>query len=136
MSKLATVQALSDSAPQPDRLRTVVEVQKQFEELRQTLLNWTQGFSELQSAHRQQMIDMAVLLEPIVPALAQIHQQQQKLDERLAKLEAGMSRVTTALPSLVPRDGRQVQPRLASKEDLLGLPSKVWEEKPGMFGKS
>ena len=135
MSKLATVQAFSDSAPQPERLRTVVEVQKQFEELRQTLLSWTQGFSDLQSAHRQQMLDMAVLLEPIVPALAQIHQKQQQLDERLTKLEAGMNRVTVALPSPVSKDGRQVQPRLASQDDLAGLPAKVWEAKPGMFSK-
>ena len=48
-----------------------------------------------------------------------------------------MSRVTTALPSLVSKDkdGRQVQPRLASKDDLASLPAKVWEAKPGMFTK-
>jgi len=143
MSKFATVKALSDSAPPPTQLRTVIEVQQQFEKLRETLLRWTEGMTSLQASSRQQMLDLAVLIEPIVPALAHIHQKQQqqderqaKLDERLAKLEAGMSRVTAALPSPVSKDGRQMQPPLASKKDLLDLPSKVWEAKPGIFGKS
>jgi len=137
MSKFATVKALSDSAPPPTQLRTVIEVQQQFEKLRETLLRWTEGMTSLQASSRQQMLDLAVLIEPIVPALAQIHQKQQQQDERLAKLEAGMSRVTAALPSPVSKDGgRQVQPPLASKKDLLDLPSKVWEAKPGIFSKS
>ena len=144
MSKLATVQALSDSAPQPERLRAAMDLQAQIsiltgqvDQLGQTLMRWAQGAQDLSRQQRQQMLDMAVLIEPIVPALAQIHQKQQQQDERLAKLEAGMNRVTGALPSLVSKDkdGRQVQPRLASKDDLAGLPSKVWEAKPGMFSK-
>ena len=53
----------------------------------------------------------------------------------LTNLEAGMTRVTAALPSLVSKDGRQVQPRLAGRDDLACLPVKVWEAKPGMFTK-
>jgi prefoldin subunit 5 len=152
MSKLATVQALSDSAPQPERLRATMDLQAQIsaltgqvDQLGQMLMLWAQGSQDLSQMQRQQSLDLAVLIEPITPALAQIHQKQQQLDERqakqderLAKLESGMNRVTAALPSLVSKDkdGRQVQPRLASKDDLAGLPSKVWEAKPPMFGKS
>jgi len=149
MSKLATVQALSDSAPQPERLRATMDLQAQIstltgqvDQLGQTLMRWAQGSQDLSRQQRQQMLDLAVLIEPIMPAFAQIHQKQQqqderqaKQDERLAKLEAGMNRVTIALPSLVSKDGRQVQPRLAGRDDLAGLPSKVWEAKPGMFSK-
>ena len=152
MNKLATVQALSDSAPQPERLRATVDLQAQIstltgqmDQLGQTLMRWAQGSQDLSQKQRQQMLDLAVLIEPIAPALDQIHQKQQqqderqaKLSERLSKLEAGMSRVTAALPSLMSKDKdcRQVQPRLASRDDLLGLPVKVWESKPPMFGKS
>ena len=149
MSKIATVQALSDSAPQPERLRATMDLQAQIstltgqvDQLGQTLMRWAQSSQDLSQKQRQQMLDLAVLIEPIAPALDQIHQKQQqqderqaKLSERLSKLEAGMSRVTAALPSLVPKDGRQVQPRLAGRDDLLGLPVKVWEAKPGMFAK-
>lgn len=149
MSKLATVQALSDSAPQPERLRATMDLQAQIstltgqvDQLGQTLMHWAKGSQNLSQQQRQQMLDLAVLVEPIMPALAQIHlnlqqqdERQVQLEERLAKLESGMSRVTTALPSLVSKDGRKVQPRLAGRDDLGGLPAKVWEAKPGMFGK-
>ena len=149
MSKLATVQALSDSAPQPERLRATMELQAQIstltcavDKLGQTLMRWAQGSQDLSQQQRQQMLDMAVLIEPIMPALVQIYQKQKqqderqaKLDERLAKIEAGMNRVTAALPSLVSKDGRQSQPRLAGRDDVAGLPVKVWEAKPGMFTK-
>lgn len=145
MSKIATVQALSDSAPQPERLRATMDLQAQIstltgqvDQLGQTLLLWAQSSQGLSQKQRQQVLELAVLIEPIAPALAQIHQKQQQQDERLAKLELGMSRVTAALPLLVSKekDGRQVQPRLASRDDLTGLPVKVWEAKPPMFGKS
>lgn len=149
MSKLATVKALSDSAPKPERLRATMELQAQIstltgqvDQLGQTLTRWAQGSQDLSQQQSQQMFDLAVLIEPIVPALAEIHRKQQqqderqvKQDERLAKLEAGMNRLTAALPWLVSKDGRQVQPRLASRDDLTGLPAKVWKAKPGMFTK-
>jgi septal ring factor EnvC (AmiA/AmiB activator) len=147
MSKLATVQALSDSAPQPERLRATMDLQAQIstltgqvDQLGQTLMRWARGVQDLSQQQRQQMLDMAVLIEPITPALVQIYQKQKqqderlaKLDERLAKIEAGMNRVTAALPSPVSKDGRQSQPRLAGLDDLTGLPVKVWEAKPRMF---
>jgi septal ring factor EnvC (AmiA/AmiB activator) len=115
-----------------------------IEDLRQTLHLWRQALLETQSAARQNALDLAVLIEPIAPLLAQIHRKQQqqderqaKLDERLAKLEAGMNRVTAALPWPVSKeDGRQVQPRLAGRDDLASLPAKIWEAKPSMFGKN
>lgn len=150
MSKLATVRALSDSAPQPERLRATIELQAQIAELTQqvqdlgqTLMQWAKASTELSTGQRRQVLDLAVLIEPIPATLEAIQRSQQaqderlvKLDERLSKLEAGMSRVTVALPSPVSKDGRQVQPRLVSKDDLAGLPSRVWQAKPGMFGKS
>jgi len=143
MSKFATVKALSDSAPPPERLRATMNLQAQIstlttqvEQLGQTLMQWGRASTDLSQRQRQQMLDLAVLIEPIVPALAQIHQKQQQQDERLAQLEAGMNRVTAALPLLVSKDGRKAQPRLASRDDLMGLPSKVWEAKPGIFSKS
>lgn len=144
MSKLATVQALSDSAPQPERLRATMDLQAQIsaltgqvDHLGKTLMGWAQGSQDLSRQQRQQMLDLAVLIEPIAPALAVIQQQQQAQDARLAKIEAAMNRVTVALPSLrQAKDGqRPVQPRLASREDLEALPLQVWEAKPGMFGK-
>jgi hypothetical protein len=151
MSKLATVQALSDSAPQPERLRATMDMQAQIsvltaqvEQLGQTLMQWGRASTDFSQGQRQQMLDVAVLIEPIAPLLAQIHRKQQqqderqaKLDERLAKLEAGMNRVTAALPWPVSKeDGRQVQPRLAGRDDLASLPAKIWEAKPSMFGKN
>ena len=165
MSKLATVQALSDSAPPPERLRVTMDLQAQIsglhqqiqaslltldqslnlrgqmsdqciEDLRQTLDQWRQSVLETQSVSRQQVLDLAVLIEPILPAMEAIHQRQLVQDDRLAKIEAMMNRVTAALPPLVSKDDRQVQPRLPSKDDLTGLPAQVWEAKPPMFGKS
>ena len=91
MSKLATVQALSDSAPQPERLRATMDLQAQMsalttqvEHLGQTLMQWGRASTDLSQRQRQQMLDLAVLIEPIAPVLAQIHQKQQQQDERQA----------------------------------------------------
>jgi DNA repair exonuclease SbcCD ATPase subunit len=151
MSKLETVRRLSDSAPPLEGLRATMELQQQIagltqqvKELGQTLTRWAQASTELSTAQRRQVLDLAVLIEPIAPVLAQIHQKQQeqderqaKLGERLARLEAGMNRVTAALPSLRKAEDNksQVQPKLVSRDDLVGLPSKVWDAKPSMFGK-
>ena len=165
MSKIATVRALDDSAPRREQIKTVTELQGQIsdlqkqiqtslstldlslnrraqvseqslEDLRQTLHLWRQAVLETQSTSRQNLLDLAVLIEPVLPTLEAIQQRQAAQDARLAKLEAMMNRVTIALPSLVSKDGRQAQPRLASRDDLAGLPAKVWEAKPPMFGKS
>jgi hypothetical protein len=138
------VQALSDSAPPPpERLRATMELQRQIagltqqvQDLGQTLTQWAKASTELSAGQRRQVLDLAALMEPIPERLAAIEKRQQDQDERLSRLEAGLSRVTAALPPLQSKDGRQVQPRLASSQQMLDLPAKVWEAKPPMFGRS
>lgn len=86
-----------------------MELQKQIEQV-SALLGEA---SAITSHQRQQMLDMAVLLEPIPELLAAIEQRQRAQDERLAKIEAGMNRVMAALSPQQQKDGRQTQPRLA-----------------------
>jgi hypothetical protein len=102
---------------------------EQVQQLGQMLMQWAQGSSDLSRQQQTQMLDLAVLLEPITPALEAIQQQQLAQDQRLARIEATQSRITMALPSLRPaQDGQPpVQPRLASREQLAALPAKVVE---------
>lgn len=143
MNKIGIVQALSDSAPPPERLRATMELQQQIsglteqvQQLGQMLMQWAQGSSDLSRQQQTQMLDLAVLLEPIMPslepitpALEAIQQQQLAQDQRLAKIEGALIRITMALPPLRPsQDGQPpVQPRLASREQLVALPAKVLE---------
>ena len=136
MNKIEIVRRLSDSAPPPERLRATMALQQQITELTervqqlgQMLMQWAQGSSDLSRQQQTQMLDLAVLLEPITPALEAIQQRQLAQDQRLAKLEAALSRVTMALPSLRPaQDGQPaVQLRLASREQLAALSAKVVE---------
>lgn len=145
MNKVETVQRLSDSAPTPERLQATMELQKQISMLTdqatalgQTLTKWATGSFNLYRAQRQQMLDLAVLIEPIAPALESIRQRQQAQDERLAKLEQAMVTILSALPS--PAPGRP-QPRLAASVEVQALPAKVVAELPkpmlsSLFGKS
>jgi hypothetical protein len=109
ISKPEAVRRLSDSAPLPQGLQATMELQKQIEQV-SALLGEA---SAITSHQRQQMLDMAVLLEPIPELLAAIEQRQRAQDERLAKIEAGMNRVMAALSPQQQKDGRQTQPRLA-----------------------
>lgn len=136
MNKIEIVRRLSDSAPPPEKLRATIALQQQISELTeqvqqlgQMLMQWAQGSTDLSRQQQTQMLDLAVLLEPITPVLDAIQQRQLVQDQRLAKLEAALTRVTMALPSLRPaQDGQPpVQPRLASREQLAALPAKVVE---------
>ena len=136
MNKIGIVQALSDSAPPPEKLRATMALQQQIsglteqvQQLGQMLMQWAQGSTDLSRQQQTQMLDLAVLLEPITPAQAAIQQQQLAQDQRLARIETALIRVTMALPSLRPaQDGQPpVQPRLASREQLAALPAKVVE---------
>ena len=136
MNKIETVRHLSDSAPPPERLRATMALQQQIsglteqvQQLGQMLMQWAQGSSDLSRQQQTQMLDLAVLLEPITPAQEAIQQRQMAQDQRLAKIEAALSRITMALPPLRPaQDGQPpVQPRLASREQLAALPAKVVE---------
>lgn len=143
MNKIETVRRLSDSAPPPERLRATMALQQQIsglteqvQQLGQMLMQWAQGSTDLSRQQQTQMLDLAVLLEPIMPALEPImpaleaiQQQQLAQAQRLARIEATLSRITMALPPLRPaQDGQPpVQPRLASREQLAALPAKVVE---------
>jgi len=136
MNKIEIVRRLSDSAPPPEKLRATMALQQQISELTEQvhqlgkmLMQWAQGSTDLSRQQQTQMLDLAVLLEPITPVLDAIQQRQLAQDQRLAKLEAALTRVTMALPSLRPaQDGQPpVQPRLASREQLAALPAKVVE---------
>ena len=136
MNKIEIVRHLSDSAPPPERLRATMALQQQISELTEQvqqlgkmLMQWAQGSTDLSRQQQTQMLDLAVLLEPITPVLDAIQQRQLAQDQRLAKLETALTRVTMALPSLRPtQDGQPpVQPRLASREQLAALPAKVVE---------
>lgn len=143
MSKLETVRAFSDSAPPPERLRSMAELQTQLEslsskviELGQTLMKWAQGSADLSQRQRQQMLDLGSLIEPIPILLAQIQRRQQAQDDELAKIGLAVSRLTAALPPLVQTaDGRHTQPRLAGMKDLANLPTEVWKARPETFDK-
>ena len=136
MNKIEIVRRLSDSAPPPEKLRATMALQQQISELTeqvqqlgQMLMQWAQGSTDLSRQQQTQMLDLAVLLEPITPVLDAIQQRQLAQDQRLAKIEAALTRITMALPSLRPAlDGQPpVQPRLASREQLASLPAKVME---------
>jgi len=136
MNKIEIVRRLSNSAPPPEKLRATMALQQQISELTEQvhqlgkmLMQWAQGSTDLSRQQQTQMLDLAVLLEPITPVLDAIQQRQLAQDQRLAKLEAALTRVTMALPSLRPaQDGQPpVQPRLASREQLAALPAKVVE---------
>lgn len=102
---------------------------EQVEQLRQTLMQWAQASTDLSDQQRTQMLDLAVLLEPLTPALEAIQQRQLEQEQRLDQFEAVLDRITMALPLPRPApDGkRSVQPRLASREQLAALPGKVVE---------
>lgn len=136
MNKIEIVRRLSDSAPPPEKLRATMALQQQISELTeqvqqlgQMLMQWAQGSTDLSRQQQTQMLDLAVLLEPITPVLDAIQQRQLAQDQRLAKIEAALTRITMALPSLRPaQDGQPpVQPRMASREQLAALPAKVVE---------
>ena len=136
MNKIEIVRRLSDSAPPPERLRATMALQQQISELTeqvqqlgQMLMQWAQGSTDLSRQQQTQMLDLAVLLEPITPVLDAIQKRQLAQDQRLAKIEVALTQVTMALPSLRPaQDGQpSVQPRLASREQLAALPAKVVE---------
>lgn len=136
MNKIEIVRRLSDSAPPPEKLRATMALQQQISELTEQvqqlgkmLMQWAQGSTDLSRQQQTQMLDLAVLLEPITPVLDAIQQRQLAQDQRLAKLETALTRVTMALPALRPaQDGQPpVQPRLASREQLAALPAKVVE---------
>ena len=139
MNKIEIVRRLSDSAPPPERLRAtmalqqqILELTEQVQQLGKMLMQWAQGSTDLSRQQQTQMLDLAVLLEPIdAIQQRQLAQDQRQLaqDQRLAKLETALTRVTMALPSLRPaQDGQPpVQPRLASREQLAALPAKVVE---------
>ena len=136
MNKIEIVRRLSDSAPPPEKLRATMALQQQTAELTEqvqqlgkTLMQWAQVSTDLSRQQQTQMLDLAVLLEPITPVLDAIQKRQLAQDQRLTKIEATLTRVTTALPLLRPaQDGQPpVQPRLASREQLAALPAKVVE---------
>lgn len=136
MNKIEIVRRLSDSAPPPEKLRATMALQQKISELTEQvqqlgkmLMQWAQGSTDLSRQQQTQMLDLAVLLEPITPVLDAIQQRQLAQDQRLAKLEAALTRVTMALPSLRPAQEGQppVQPRLSSREQLAALPAKVVE---------
>ena len=103
MNKIEIVRRLSDSAPPPEKLRATMALQQQISELTeqvqqlgQMLMQWAQGSSDLSRQQQTQMLDLAVLLEPITPALDVIQQRQLAQDQRKRSANPTLARVMTA----------------------------------------
>lgn len=143
MNKIATVQALTESAAQPDRLRVTAVLQEQLlnlikqisdlelqiQALGKTLMQWAQVSNDLSLQLQSQMLDWAVQLEPILPTLEAIQQQQSVQAQTIARMEKALDRITAVLPVIVEsQDGQPpLQPRLVSQRDLKALLIRILE---------
>ena len=134
MSKIATVQALDDTKPQRQEIRTVAALQEAVDRLAtqmthasqamqdkleaslQTLESWRQTVVEVQEDSSQQMLDLAVLLELLPQKLSAIEQRQDRIESQLAQLLAAVSALqpSTVQPAQPLTAGRSVADRIGA----------------------
>lgn len=133
-AQIATsVQALDEAL-----LARAEETARGTKALAAKLAVWTEFVMQASDSTRRQMLDLAVLVEPLAPMLQAIFEAQEIQGARLEQTEVALRRVTASLPALRPGASGQpaVQPRLASSGELAKVPSLVWSTKPSMLGRS
>jgi len=67
---------------------------------------------------RLQMLDLAVLMNPMAKTMQDILTHQKHQDERLSRMESILERVDCALPNLVKKEEQMHQPVLASSLEV------------------
>jgi hypothetical protein len=107
MSKLATVKTLGASAEPPPAMQDLRRLQQAISALVKIVQSQTQS-----------TLDVAVLVERVQPTLDQLVESQLRQQEEIAALRSRIERIVLALPAPKEAEGKRIQPRIASKEEL------------------